>query len=111
MQKEILQKLPELDIRVYTVWLHVLAGDERGKVRTSMMSDERVSHFWDPDGITGIWFGERKGEDLVFAWDMFLLYDRNAEWSQDRSAAVSFGNPVIRFRDRLSAALNDLARG
>lgn len=111
MQKEILQKLPEIDIHVYTVWLPVLPDDERGKIRTSLLSDERVSHFWDPEAVTGTWFAERRGEELVFAWDLFLLYDGNAEWHQDRSGAVSIGNPVIKTREKLSAALDELLRG
>ncbi len=71
------------DLRVYAVWVPILWSDWRFAVSraTTRLPDARVGHFWDADGTlvkaysTILQLSEGRP-----AWDVYLLFDRNAEW-------------------------------
>lgn len=50
------------------------------------MPDRRARHYWDPDRVVGRAYQERlTAGDRVFrlesaAWDVWLLFDRDARW-------------------------------
>jgi hypothetical protein len=72
-------------VRVYSVWVPILASDDAAKVgkATTRSLDTRVAHYWDGDGALVksyarvLALGERP------AWDVYLLYGPEAEWKTD----------------------------
>jgi hypothetical protein len=53
-----------------------------------LMPDPRVRHYWDGDRVVGgafrvLDFGERTIDIGAEAWDVWLLFDREATWSPD----------------------------
>ncbi len=47
---------------------------------TKSLPDPRVSHYWDGDAVLAKSFAPVLGIKEGKAWDVFLLYDQNAEW-------------------------------
>jgi hypothetical protein len=80
MQSAVLSK-PELpDVRVYMVWVPKLRGLERDVPSATIQFPElRAQHYWDRSSVlvNGYRATLKLPED---AWDVFLLYDRNAKW-------------------------------
>lgn len=49
---------------------------------TKYLPDERVSHFWDRDEELAKAYSQRlRLSDEQPAWDMYMVYDRDAEWN------------------------------
>jgi hypothetical protein len=91
----VLAKVKQPDLKVYTVWVPILWSD--GKVSipqaTKRLNDGRVSHYWD------------QNKDLVReysrvlqidgpAWDVYLLFDRNAEWTDRAPTPIYWMNKL-----------------
>jgi len=54
---------------------------------TTRLPDERVSHFWDADGtLVRAYSQVLQLSDARPAWDVYLLFDRNAEWTDQPPA-------------------------
>jgi hypothetical protein len=77
-----LDTLKQKDIEVYAVWEPMLPSDARFTVgrATKRLADSRVNHFWDADGVLAKAFAPVLSIDGD-AWDVYLVYDRNAEWT------------------------------
>jgi hypothetical protein len=86
---KVLAKLDAPDLRVYAVWAPILATDARLTVwrASTRLPDGRVRHFWDADGALVKAYSRilRLGQSLP-AWDVYLVFDRNAEWSDQPPA-------------------------
>ena len=90
MQRDVLAKIPQSDLQVYSVWVPMLWTDGKGVLpqATKRFADPRVRHYSD---------GERKLvaeysrvlEIDESPWDVYLLFDRNAEW-KDRAPKPVF---------------------
>jgi hypothetical protein len=80
----VLNQIKDTDLRVYAVWVPCLPSDNEGRVpnATTKLADERVTHYWDSEGKT-----KKLYQDLMqwdqFAWDVYYVYDRQAEWKDD----------------------------
>ena len=60
-------------------------------------------HLWDTGNVIGQAFLERFGVDFGgLDYDFFLLFDRNATWTQRPPRPVSSGATVIDDSDRLA---------
>ncbi len=108
MQREILEKNPTSDIRVYAVWFNTLPGDALRKWDASLMTDPRVTQLWDDKKLAGRFFAEQ--EDFLFgsiAYDIYYLYGQEAIWELKPSPLVSSGYTVIAKRNQLR---DDIAR-
>ena len=84
-----LDKLGAPDLRVYAVWVPILRTDMRLAVSraTTWLPDERVSHYWDAEGDLAKAYSRILGlPDARPAWDVYLLFDRNAEWTDQPPA-------------------------
>jgi hypothetical protein len=69
------------------------------------MIDPRVTHVWDAGNVVGQGFLERFGVDFGGVdYDFFLLFDRDATWTQRPPRPVSSGATVIGDSDRLAAS-------
>jgi len=84
----ILKKFPETDISVSIVWIEMLPTDSLDAARkmAASIADPRVVHYFDPRPrhLAANSFAKgiiRKGAGP--AWDVYLLYDKDADWSGD----------------------------
>ena len=77
-----LNNLPGKDVEVYSVWVPILPSDAGFTVgrATKSLPDPRVAHYWDGAGELVQGFAPVLGIDDK-AWDVYLLYDQNAEWA------------------------------
>jgi hypothetical protein len=69
------------DVAVYVVW-----SAQRGAMEhhvdgaTTLILDDRVRHYWDPDSRVGGAYEKYLGLDEP-AWDVWMLFDRDASWT------------------------------
>jgi hypothetical protein len=120
VQEEILEKRPELDVKVYAIFFEMVEGDRGAKSSVNprdLLDDPRVTTFWDDGKIAGRWFdqnvtklGAREGQEGRIEWDTFVLYDRRADWSGERPDTVSWGRTVYQERERLLSDLDQVSR-
>lgn len=72
------------DDRLLTFVLHVPAlGTEERHVAAAipLLDGPRVLHYWDGVGKSGIHFGDALETNGVYAWDVWLAYGPQAEWT------------------------------
>lgn len=75
------------DSRLQTFVVHVpVLGAQSEDVAPSMqlLRNPHVRHYWNPTGEFGRSLakavGLKRGDELVYAWDVWLIYDAAAEW-------------------------------
>ena len=113
VQENVLELNPDADIEVFAVWFEVLATDSRAGWDPDLLFDPRVTHLWDNETETGLWFGRNGGAaGLGFtpqlAWDIILLYEAGAEWGDAPTPLLGFAAPVIAARNLLDEELSVL---
>jgi hypothetical protein len=114
VQQDILEKHPEANLRVYTVWYSVLAGDSRSAWRSGAMPDKRVTNLWDEQRLISQWVSAHVPGMEGFVWDAYLLYGPEAKWdsaSDPPAPLVSSGSTVIAAKQQLEAGLLPLLQG
>lgn len=103
---------PEADLWVYAVWFIMICGDDKNQWDDSLLTDERVTEFWDEDRLLGLWFAELEDfREEVFgpiAWDIFFLFGSESSWGVIPAPLVSTGNTVLRKSDTLRATIEPL---
>lgn len=80
-----LDKIKDSNLRVYAVYLPVLDGDQESSVSSAAkyIPDRRVGYFWDGKGELGQGYsGVLQIPEGKTAWDVYLVFDRNAEWKE-----------------------------
>jgi hypothetical protein len=93
------------------IWVKRWAHDTRQEIDGAAMVDPRVTHLWDAGNVVGQGFLERFGVDFGgLDYDFFLLFDRDATWTQRPPRPVSSGATVIGDSDRLAASAASLLR-
>ena len=93
------------------VWVKRWAYDTRAEIDGAGMVDPRVTHLWDAANLVDQGFLDRFGVDFGgLDYDFFLLFDRNATWTQRPPRPVSSGATVIADSDRLAASAATLLR-
>jgi hypothetical protein len=101
-QEHILERHPKADLRVFVVWIPMLAGDANPEV-ADLLVDNRATHYWDGERRLGRAVAQTLGfgHDAV-AWDIFLVYGQAAKWGDPPTAV---GSPVISQSGALARAL------
>jgi hypothetical protein len=94
---------------VYAVWFAMVPGDRRERWPSDLLSDSRVTHFWDEERVVGRFFGEqvtRLRQGLV-EWDAWILYDPDSQWPTDGppTRRVGWGRTIVETREELSELL------
>ena len=86
------------------VWFDMVQSDNRSRWESDLLTDHRVTHFWDTDKLVGTWYGENVTvlEPGHVEWDMFFLYGRGIAWNEDHSGVFSSGRTIWKRRDRLA---------
>lgn len=113
MQQNILEKHPAADLRVYAVWLPMLATDARSEWDPSLLDDPRVQHFWDERRVAGEWLADPDHIDLDYpgpiVWDAYLLFRPGARWQDSPTELASAGWTLIGTADKLGRDFAALA--
>lgn len=108
MQEHILEKHPDAPLRVYTVWLPMLATDARSEWDPGVLADERVTHYWDGERIAGTWLADHDVGGGGFAgivWDAFFVFGPEAGWGTEPGPLLGAGAPVIDDTEELEDTL------
>ncbi len=110
MQKQILDKNPTSDLRVYAVWLPMRFTDKYSRAGARVLSDARVKHFWDGEKVIGRWFADEEGYSGQVAWDIYFLYGPEATWDLAPAPLVNSGVTVFGKRKELLQTLLPLLK-
>ncbi len=110
MQSDILAKHTSASVRVYAVWLPILAGDSRSQWHATFLPDRRAVHFWDENRIVGQWFAEKVEGHRGVVWDAYFLYGPEAKWEGMPAPLISSGSPVISRRNELERSMGPLLK-
>jgi len=96
---DILQENPAEPLSVFVGWFAVLGPDDASQVDTSLLNDERASHFWDSDGEVSAFFSAHGDQMRLptgeLLWDAYFLFDADAGWGEAPPAVADWGAPVI----------------
>ena len=93
------------------VWVKRWATDTRAQIDGAGMTDPRVTHLWDTGNLIDQGFLDRFGVDFGgLDYDFFLLFDRNATWTQRPPQPVSSGATVIGDSAQLAKSVAPLLR-
>ena len=84
-----LDKEKDQDIGVYAVWVPILGFDSKASLpqATKRFSDPRVRQYWDAKAELSRAYAPILKADGV-AWDVYLLFDRGAEWKDQPPVPV-----------------------
>jgi hypothetical protein len=108
VRSEVLEKHPKASLRVLVVWFDMMAGDSRQVTDLRLLSDPRVTNYWDAGDVAGRWFAKNvDGYDGV-AWDEYFLYGRDAAWDAQPKPLLSNGSSVIETSGQLQKAITPL---
>lgn len=82
--------MPDRDVKVYSVWVPILASDAKLTVgrATKFLPDSRVTHYWDGESELVRGFAPVLGLGDRPAWDVYLLYDKDTEWTDSPTKPV-----------------------
>jgi hypothetical protein len=108
VQDEVLGANPDADIQVYALWFNMLPGDARGEWDPRLLTDERVTHFWDEEKLAGRFFAETEKFFSPIAWDAYYLYGPEARWDDRPAPLVSWGYTIMGKRNQLQEDFSDL---
>ncbi len=111
MRNEVLNPNPSAPLKLYVVWFNMLPGDSRERLDTKILSDPRVTNYWDEQKLVGRWFSDHVTNRQGITWDAFFLYGPRAHWQGQPEPLVSNGGSIIAARDRLSDGLRQLGFG
>lgn len=125
MKRDVLDTMPEAELRVYVVWLPVLSWMSpealagAAQASAGRIADERVRNYLDP----GLHAGEAYKRLLGLssdnpAWDAYLVFGPQAEWKSDAPRPdfwmhqLSEGPPELRLNSKkLADAVRKLLEG
>ncbi|MFN7970951.1 MAG: hypothetical protein U0166_01135 [Acidobacteriota bacterium] len=112
MQKDLLEKNADANIKVYAVWFNMYPGDERSTWPSGLLPDPRVTHFWDESKVVGTWYPahSKEGTPGDVLWDAFLLYPRGVKWADAATTPTTWGRPIVKDRERLATDLPNVLR-
>jgi len=105
VQAEILDSQPDTNVHVYAVWMPLTWKDARSEWDPEILSDARVTHYWDEECVTGFWFSERVSGQKPVAWDAYFLYSTGATWEDIPGPLISTGHPIVAETEQLQADL------
>jgi hypothetical protein len=87
VQKEILDANPGANVRVYAVWFNMLPRDSRSGFPSDLLTDHRVTQFWDEHHLVGTAFAPLADWHKGVLWDAYFLYPRAARWESGAASA------------------------
>lgn len=113
LQNNYLANKPDADVVIYAVWFSILPKDAASEWDATLLTDERVVHFWDSDrllsdhiiqnkeGISGIYSDVAHG--------LYLLYGPESVWEHELpSNLVDSATPLFAWTTQLGTHLSEL---
>jgi len=87
VQEQVLDQVKDEELRVYAVWVPIRWSDGKASIpqATKRFTDPRVSHYWNKGGELVNAYSRILRIDGP-AWDVYLLFDRSAEWKEQPPA-------------------------
>lgn len=94
-------------MKVYAVWFDMYPGDERSTWPSGLVSDPRVTHYWDEQKVVGNWCpaNSKEGSPGDVLWDEFLLYPKGAKWADVATKPITWGAPIVKDHEKLETEL------
>jgi hypothetical protein len=79
----IFEKYPEAEIKCYVVWINILPEDslKAALPLIKFLNDSRIQHFYDPHQKSGKAVAKSVGWEGKMAWDIYLFYSPDIEWT------------------------------
>lgn len=119
VQRQVLDTHPKADVSVYAVWFAMYPGDARAKWPADLLTDPRVTHRWDEGKLVGRWFADRADAMRprlapgstwagTILWDSYLLFGREATWTDAPSGLIHWGRTIVAGRRTLQADIDRL---
>ena len=106
----VMEKYPEANLQVYAVWFNMLPSDRKDRTKLSLISDDRVKHYWDENRQLGKWISKNL-EDCKHLgpidWDSYYLFDDKATWGETLEQVKACGTPIV----KNTKPLEDAAKG
>jgi hypothetical protein len=96
------------DLRLFVVWMPMLATDARDEIDAELMGGDRVRQYWDADRMLGTHLAEIDLGGLGYAgivWDAFFVFGPDSRWEGRPSGLAGSGAPVIAETAELESAL------
>lgn len=105
---------------MYAVWFNMYPGDARVKWPEGLLTDPRVTHYWDEQRRVGLrlvsnlpTFLDRQAVGTLppladALWDTFFVYAPGDEWSGAFPRPVSWGYPIMVTADQLARDVDRL---
>ncbi|HET9251585.1 MAG TPA: hypothetical protein VFP58_05655 [Candidatus Eisenbacteria bacterium] len=110
MQTDVMERHPELRLKVYAVWFHMVWTDSRRRWPEHLISDPRVEHFWDEEKALGRWYSDRISDGKHVVWDTFLLYPPGTRLGAPPESLLALGATIVEAREELRKAVEELER-
>jgi hypothetical protein len=84
-------------LSVLVIWEPMYPGDSRGAIDARLFADRRVTSFWDPDEISGKWFGNHRVGEIEggIVWDAYYAFEPSTHWRARPNQVVATGAPII----------------
>ena len=111
VHSDVLAAYPSASLKVYVVWFNMLPGDSRQFLDTKVLSDSRVSYYWDQQKVVGNWYSRNVTHERGTTWDAFFLYAPNVRWGEAPPPTVADGGSVIGAHGELTDGLALLGIG
>lgn len=121
-QQELLERNPTAELRIYAVWFNMYPGDARSKWPAAILTDPRVTHYWDEQRALGEYYlgqlpaivDRRASATLQPAadamWDAFFLHGPGQRWAEPLPSPLLWGYPIMVTRDQLLGELRGLLK-
>ena len=101
---------------MFVVWFRMYPGDEESKGPRTVFNDARVEQRWDDPKAAGAWFLDHLKElhpahkvsgkfpqRVDAMWDTWILFDRDAAWTDVPGGLLSWGYTIMATRSQLEA--------
>ncbi len=93
-------------MQFYVVWLNQRSTDAADEIDATILDDQRVTQYWDGEGITGIYFAETDLGGLGysgFVYDTYYVFGPDATWEDAPGPVVGARVPVVSYVEELLA--------
>jgi hypothetical protein len=121
-QQELLERNPKTALRIYAVWFNMYPGDARSTWPATILTDPRVTHYWDEQRALGEHYlrhlptiVDRRASATLqptadAMWDAFFLHAPGDRWEEPVPLPRVWGYPIMVTRDQLLAELHTLVK-
>ena len=118
-----LDKHPDADIRVYAIWFSMFGTEVRDDWPPEVLTDRRVTHWWDEGKTVGRWYMPQIGDMRAtmspkasgfsgnVLWDAYLVYGPEGRWDAAPTGLRRWGRTILRTQEDLRDAFTAVVTG